>query len=262
MRLRRLSILLLLVTVTSFPAVVHSQDDDENDPARAAALVRDAVTARGGDLYLSVRSVVTRGQYTGFDKGVSGDPAGFVDYIVFPARERTEFGKGDTKIIQSNSETANWIYDAVQKMIRDQTDEQVKNFQQGLRFDLDHLLRAANEQQGIKLAYIGRREAWKNTFSEAVRVDFDDGGSAILHFDSRSKLPLMIEHKTITSGGTVNSETRFYRWVDFSGIQFPTLQDFYRNGTQSARVSFDIVSFNEAVPDKLFAKPLSIKEVK
>ncbi|MFY9609113.1 MAG: hypothetical protein WAU45_10940 [Blastocatellia bacterium] len=262
MRLRRLFILLLLATVTSSPATVRSQDDDENDPARAAALVRDAVNARGGDLYLSIRSVVTRGQYTGFDKGVSGDPTTFVDYIVYPGRERTEFGKGDTKIVQSNSETANWIYEAIQKMIRDQTEEQVKNFQQGLRFDLDHLLRTAAGQKGVKLVYLGRREAWKNTFSQAVRVDFDDGGSAVVHFDSRSKLPLMVEHKTISSEGTVNSETRFYRWVDYGGIQFPTLQDFYRNGKQSARVSFDVVSFNESVPDTLFAKPLSIKEVK
>ena len=65
MRLRRLFILLLLATVTSFPAVAHAQDDDENDPARAAALVRDAVKARGGDLYLGVRSVVTVGSIRG-----------------------------------------------------------------------------------------------------------------------------------------------------------------------------------------------------
>lgn len=260
MHLRQLFILILLAM--SSPATTGFAQDDENDLARAAALVRDAVKARGGDLYLGIRSVVTRGQYTGFDKGVSGDPTGFVDYIVYPGRERTEFGKGDTKTVQSNSESANWVYDAVQKMIRDQTEEQVKNFQQGLRFDLDHLLKTAVEQKGVKLVYLGRREAWKNTFSEAVRVDFDDGGSAVMHFDARSKLPLMIENKTITSEGTANSETRFYRWVDFGGIQFPTLQDFYRNGKQSARVSFDVVSFNESVPDKLFAKPLSIKEVK
>jgi hypothetical protein len=262
MLLRRVLILLLLATLTSTFQISHAQDDDENDPQRAAALVHDVVKARGGDLYLSIRSVVSRGQYTGFDKGVSGDPTTFVDYTVYPGRERTEFGKGDTKIVQTNSEIANWIYEAIQKMIRDQTEEQVKNFQQGLRFDLDQLLRTATAQKGVKLVYLGRREPWKNTFSEAVRVDFDDGGSAILHIDSRSKLPLMVEHKIITSEGTVNSETRFYRWVDFGGIQFPTLQDFYRGGKQSARVSFDIVSFNEIVPDKLFVKPLSIKEVK
>ena len=147
-------------------------------------------------------------------------------------------------------------------MIRDQTEEQVKGFQQGLRYDLDNLLRTAAKQKGVKLTYLGRREAWKNTFSDAVRVTFDDGGFAILHFDSRSKLPLMVEHKTVTAEGTVNTEARFHRWVEFGGIQFPTFQDYYRDGKQSARVSFDIVSFNEAIPDKLFAKPASIKEVK
>ena len=114
----------------------------------------------------------------------------------------------------------------------------------------------------MKLVYLGRREAWRNTFSEAVRVDFNDGGSATLHFDPRSKLPLMIEYKTVGETGTVNNEVRFYRWIDFSGIQFPTFQDFYREGKQTARVSFDTVTFNESIPDKLWAKPLSIKEVK
>jgi hypothetical protein len=72
----------------------------------------------------------------------------------------------------------------------------------------------------------------------------------------------MTEYKTVGEEGTINNEVRFYRWVDFSGIKFPTIQDFYRDGKQNARVSFDTVSFNITLPDKLFAKPSSIKEVK
>ena len=255
-------ILLLLATLALSAEAAPAQDGDEKDPARAAGLVRDAIKARGGDAFLSIRSMVSRGQYTGYEKGVSGNPAIFVDYVVYPGRERTEFGKGDSKVIQTNSETANWVYEAIQKMIRDQTEDQVKGFQQSLRYDLDNLLRTAANQKGVKLVYLGRREAWKNTFSEAVRVDFDDGGSAVLHFDSHTNLPLMTEYKTVTAEGTVNNEARFHRWVDFGGIQFATFQDYYRDGKQSARVSFDTVTFNEAVPDKLFAKPASIKEVK
>jgi hypothetical protein len=260
--LNNLLIFVFAATLGSTLAIAKSQDENEKDPARAAALIRDAIKARGGEAYSTIRSVVSRGQYTPFEKGASGDPTTFVDYVVYPGRERTEFGKGDTKTIQSNSETANWVYDATQKMIRDQTEEQVKNFKQGLRYDLDNLLRTGGQQKGVKLVYLGRREAWKNTFSEAVRVDFDDGGTATLHFDSRSKLPLMIEYRMVTAEGTVNNETRFHRWVDFGGIQFPTFQDFYRDGKQSARVSFDTVTFNETLPDKLFAKPANIKEVK
>jgi len=250
----------LLIAAVLFPAA--AQETDDNDPAKAAALVRGAVSARGGEAYLKITSLESRGQYTPFEKGVSGDPMPFVDYVVYPGRERTEFGKGDTKIIQSNSEAANWVYDANQRMIRDQKEEQVKQFQQSARYDLDNLLRTASQQLGVNLVYLGRREAWRNTFTEALRVDFADGGTATLHFDPRSKLPSMVEYKTVGEGETINNEVRFFRWVEFGGIRFPTIQDFYRNGKQSARVSFDTVSFNVSIPDKLFAKPSNIKEVK
>lgn len=252
----------LFLAALILPLAVAAQDSDENDPAKAAALVRDAIAARGGEAYLKITSVESRGQFTPFEKAVSGDPQPFVDYVVYPGRERTEFGKGDSKFIQSNSETANWVYDANQKMIRDQKEEQVKQFQQSLRYDLDNLLRTASRQSGVKLIYLGRREAWRSTFTEALRVDFADGGASTLHFDPRSKLPLMIEYQTVGEQGTVNNEVRYFRWVDFGGIKFPTIQDSYRNGKQSARVSFDTVSFNVNVPDKLFVKPSNIKDVK
>jgi hypothetical protein len=258
----KLLTVLLLFAFVPIPRTAHSQEQDEDDPVRAAALVNAAVAARGGDAFLKIRTVVSRGQYTPFEKGVSGDPVPFVDYISYPGRERTEFDKGDNKFIQANSEIANWVYDAKQRMIRDQKEEQISQFRQNARYDLDALLRTAAGQAGVKLVYLGRREPWRNQFSEAVRVDFDGGGSATLHFDSRSKLPLMTEYKTVGEEGTANNEVRYYRWIDFGGINFPTFQDFYRNGNQTARVSFDTVSFNESIPDKLWEKPLSIKEVK
>jgi ERCC4-type nuclease len=45
-------------------------------------------------------------------------------------------------------------------------------------------------------------------------------------------------------------------------VQFPTIIDFYREGQQTARVSVDSVEYNAEVPEKLFAKPVNIKEVK
>jgi outer membrane lipoprotein-sorting protein len=251
--------LLAFVLITTNAAL--AQEQDENDPAKALALVRASINARGGEAYLKVRTSVTRGQFTAYEKGVSGNPSAFIDYVA-PNRERTEFGKGDYKYVQANSESANWIYDAKAKQIKDQTDEQVKQFQQGARYDLDNLLRVANSQQGAKLVYLGRREPWRSTFSEAVRVDFADGGQGTIHFDTRTHLPLSIEYKSVTAEGSLTSETRYFRWVDFGGVMFPTIQDFFRNGQQSARVTYDDVALNASVPDKLFAKPASIKEVK
>lgn len=258
-----LSTVLLLVLLSSSGPRVGAREQDEDDPAKAAALIRDAIAARGGEAYLNIKSVVSRGQYTPFEKGVSGDPMSFVDYVLYPGRERTEFGKGGTKFIQANSTGSGWVYDANQKMIRDQKEDQIRQFEQGQRYDLDNLLRTLSQKSGFKLVYLGRREAWRNTFTEAVRVDFTDGGGpATLHFDPRSKLPVMIEYRTLGEDGPINNEVRYFRWIESSGIQYPTIQDTYRNGKQSNRVSYDTFVVNSSLPEKLFEKPSNIKEVK
>jgi hypothetical protein len=250
----------VLVGVLGLGVLAAAQD--ENDPEKAAALIRDAIKARGGDAYLKIHTTVSRGQYSPFEKGASDAPMPVVDYIIYPDRERTEFSKGDSKYIQTNSGATGWVYEAKQKMIRDQTEEQIKVGQQSLRYDLDNLMRRASQEAGAKLVYVGRREVWRNTFSEAVRIDFSDGASVTLHFDPRAKLPLMIEYKTITEGKTSNEQARYFRWADFHGVQFPTIVDVYHEGIQSARYSVDSVEFNVEVPEKLFAKPVNIKEVK
>ncbi|HLG14240.1 MAG TPA: hypothetical protein VJH03_07020 [Blastocatellia bacterium] len=239
-----------------------SAQDAGDDAAKAESLIRDAIKARGGDAYLGIRTLIGRGQYNHFEKGVSVPPQGFIDYVVYPDRERTEFGKGKWKLIQTNTGGTGWMYEAEQKMIRDQTEEQTKYFLQGVRHDLDNVLRIGWKEPGAKLVYLGRREPWKNTFSEAVRVDFADGGFVTLHFDTRTKLPMMSEYKTVAGERTTNDQVRFYRWVDFDGIQFPTIVDVYRDGTQTSRVVYESVSVNETIPEKLFAKPGDIKEVK
>lgn len=256
-----------MVLLSGIGAVNSSYAQDGNDTAKAEALIREAIKTRGGDVYLKVRSVVGRGAYTAFEKGESGLPAEFVDYLIYPDRERTEFGKGDHKYVQVNTGNEGWIYDATQKMIRNQTEEQVKNFKQGLRYDLDYLLRGGWQEQGAKLLYVGRREIWKNTFSEAVRVEYADGLSLTIHFDPRAKLPLMIEYsaKYKNEDGDERlgeNQVRYYRWVTFAGVQFPTIQDSYRNGKQTTRVNYETVILNAEIAEKLFAKPNNVKDVK
>jgi hypothetical protein len=235
---------------------------DPDDPAKAEAIIRDAIKARGGDVYLKIKSAISRGLYTPFDKGASGAPTTVVDYLVYPNRERTEFGKGDSKFVQTNSGDTGWVYEAKQKMIRDQTEDQIKSAQQSFRYDLDNLLKRGWQEEGVKLVYVGRKEVWRNTFSEAVRLDFSDDASATIHFDPRSKLPLMTEYKTITEGRTTNDQARYFRWVEVNGVHFPTIIDLFREGQQTARVSLDTVEFNAQIADKLFEKPANIKEIK
>jgi hypothetical protein len=261
-----LGVLLIGLTVgaamarTGSPSAV--QLGDENDPARAAALIKDAIAARGGAAYLKIRTVVSHGEYTPYAKGVSTVPDHFVDRIVYPDRERTDFGSGSSKTIQTNVGNHGWVYDGMQKQIHDQTEAQVKQFQQGARYDLDNILRGGWQAADAKLVYMGRREAWRNTFAEAVRIEFADGATVIVDFDPRTKLPIMTEFKTIRDEGTTSDQVRYYQWLDFNGIKFPKIQDSYRDGKQTSRTYFDDVSFNLDIPDRVFEKPGSVKEIK
>lgn len=249
------ALLAVLVALSAAPQA-------EDSAPRAAELIRNAIKARGGDAYLGIRTVASKGYYTRFTKGVPEIPEPFADYIAYPDRERTEFGKGDRKFIQTNVGNLGWIYDAAQKMIRDQTDQQVKLWQEGMRYDLDNLLRLRWREPGAKLVYLGRREAWRDVFSEAIRIDFADGASVTIHFDRRTSLPIMIEYKRITEEGPVDEQVRFFQWVELGGIKFSNIQDVYRNGQQVARINYTSINYNVNLPETLFAKPRSLKEVK
>lgn len=254
--------LTLLALILVAPALASAQEAGDSGAAKAESLIRDAIKARGGDVYLNTRSTVSRGNYTPFDKGVSTVPDSFVDYVIYPDRERTEYGKGKRKIIQVNSGKSGWLYEAGSNLVREQTEEQVTRFQQGIYYDIDNLLRRGWQEPGTKLTYLGRREPWRNTFSEAVRIEYKDGSFVTLHFDSRSKLPLMTEYKLVFDGTPTEAQTRFYRWVEFEGRLVPTIIDTFRDGKQTARINFDSFTFNTEIPEKLFAKPASGEEVK
>ncbi|HVF92171.1 MAG TPA: hypothetical protein VNH22_19050 [Blastocatellia bacterium] len=253
---------LALLALMAAAAQVLAQGAGEDQSAKAESLIREAIKARGGEVYLNTRSSISRGNYTPYDKGVSTVPDTFVDYIVYPDRERTEFGKGKRRLIQVNSGKSGWLYNADSNMIRDQTEEQVNRFQQGLYYDLDNLLKGGWKEPGTKLIYLGRREPWRNTFTEAVRLEYKDGGFVTLHFDPRAKLPLMTEYRLIVDGAATENQSRFFRWVEMEGRLVPTIIDYYRDGKQTARVSIDSFSFNTSIPEKLFAKPSDVKEIK
>jgi len=254
--------LIFLALIISAAAQTPAQESGDNGAAKAESLIRAAIKARGGDVYLDTRSTVSRGNYTPFDKGVSTVPDSFVDYVIYPDRERTEYGKGKRKIVQVNSGKSGWLYEAASNLVREQTEEQVTRFQQGVYYDIDNLLRRGWQEPGTKLIYLGRREPWRNTFSEAVRIEYKDGTFVTLHFDPRSKLPLMTEYKLLFDKTPSDAQTRFYRWVEFEGRLVPTIVDSFRDGKQIARINFDSFTFNTNIPENLFAKPAAGEKVK
>src|SRR6266481_6029036 len=235
---------------------------------KAEKIVAKAVQAMGGDRYLTVKSVVGHGFFTEFKDGVSGIPVRFVDYIVYPDKERTEFIGGGQRLIQTNDRDRGWVYDGAALTLKDQTATQVEDFRMSTRTGIENLLRGGGRTQGAKLSYAGRREAGLARRKETVRLTYPDGFWIVYEFAADDGLPAKVlyerKQKKPDSDETeeVPEEDRLYKPITISGIVTPYVIDHFRNGQQTSRTNYESVEFNKSVADSLFAKPASFKAVK
>lgn len=250
--------------VEAKPTVPPPQTIDE----KAEGILRRAVESLGGAAYLNIKSVIGRGNYTPYGQGISGNLIAFVDYLIYPDRERTDFKGQGVRSIQTNvGLDKGWLFDGMTKTISDMKAEQFDNFRVTLRTSVDNLLRGGWRKDGASLSYAGRREAGLAKRNEAVRVTYPDGFSIDFEFGARDGLPAKIIYKrTIKTEdekeAEVTEEDRIERYLTFGGVQVPFTIDHYRDGVQSSRITYDSIEFNPTIPDTLFAKPANPKAIK
>ncbi|HEU4595593.1 MAG TPA: hypothetical protein VFS10_10660 [Pyrinomonadaceae bacterium] len=248
------------------PAAAATQDEPKKaaqTDERAEAVLRRAIEALGGAAYLGVKSVVSRGYYTPFAEGVGGLPSTFVDYIVFPDRERTEFkGRGGASIQTFTGDTG-WLYEARTRKLSDVTPEQARNFRIAMRTTTDNVLRGWWREEGATLSYVGRREAGLARRNEVVRLSYPDGFVVEFEFGARDNLPSKTRYKKENAEGEqVEEEDRYAQFQLIGGVRTPFIVDHYRAGMQSSRANYEGVEFNRPVPDALFEKPADVKALK
>ncbi|MFN7946166.1 MAG: hypothetical protein U0Z53_12500 [Blastocatellia bacterium] len=266
MNLKKLMIPALLLIVLS-AGQVWAQKNDPNDPKnieKGKQLLQSVIEARGGAAYLSYKTLIGTGQYTQFDKGMSTIPRAFIDYIVWPDRERTDFGKGKKKdrTIQVNDRKTGWVYNGDAQTIKDQDEKQVNSFLEGLVFDLDHILRDGWKEPDAKVWFYGREETRPGERADVIAIELKGGHQVLLMLDPATKLPSKMTYEKQDEQGLGRYEVRFFQYVAYDGVKFPNIVDFYRDGVQTARVNYDSVKLNAPVPEDLFTKPANLKAIK
>ncbi|HEX8097085.1 MAG TPA: hypothetical protein VF507_03575, partial [Pyrinomonadaceae bacterium] len=240
---RRAAVFAVLLCLAAFPARAQTEKPPApGAPEKAEQILRRAVEALGGSNYLNVRTLVGRGLFTQFKDGETGLPATFVDYVVYPDRERTEFKGGGTRFIQTNTGKTGWTYDSAAKSIKDMTPEQVADFQTGMRTSVDYLLRGYWRKDGAALAYVGRREAGLARRNETVRLTYSDGFAVEFEFGAQDGLPAKVVYKKKNAEGEeVPEEDRFAQFVNIQGVVTPFVVDHFRAGAQVSRVNYQSV---------------------
>ncbi len=227
-----------------------------------------AIEVLGGANYLNVQTVTGKGFYTGFADGVSQLPQKFVDYIVYPDRERTEFTSLGIKTIQTNTGNTGWMFDGAVKKIGDQTPAQVEEFKRVMRTSLENLLRGWWQKEGGKIVYVGRREAGLAKRNETIRLTYPSGFWVEYEFGARDGFPAKVLYKRTRkdsdSGDEVETmeEDQLLRFIVIQGVSAPWVIDHFINGKQVTRINYESVQYNLPVPDSLFAKPTDVKKIK
>ena len=242
------------------PFGVENQQDIAN--AQAEAVLQKAINNLGGDKYLQVKSQIGRGRYSLMREGVVIMTQSFIDVIVFPDKERTEFKGGGVKTVQTNVGDAGWTFDGDAELIKIQDAKQVESFKRGMRASLDHLLRGAWRNDAT-LAYVGKRAATLGRRNDVVKLTYKDGLTVEFEFSSEEGVPQKAIHTRLDGDNVeVKEEDRYAQFIDVGGIKAPFIIDRFSNGVQNSRINYETVEFNKSVPDTVFSKPSSTKEVK
>ena len=228
---------------------------------KAEAVLKKAVERLGGEKYVQVKSIVGRGKFSLLRDGAIISFQSFVDVIVYPDRERTEFRQGGQKTVQTNTRETGWVYDGAAETINFQTKEQIEGFKRSIRTSIDNLLRGYWRGKA-DLIYVGKRPASLGKRNEVVKLMFADGFAVEFEF-SDEYLPMKAIYKrTNADNEEVKEEDRYAQFVDVQGIKTPFIVDHFTNNSHISRVNYETIEFNKAIPDSIFTKPNSQKELK
>ncbi|MDW8305348.1 MAG: hypothetical protein RML33_11000 [Acidobacteriota bacterium] len=233
-----------------------------NSSEQAEAILEKSLTNLGGEKYLQIKTIFSQGNFTIFRDGTPFLIQTFIDIVVLPNKERTDFKSSGEKIVQVNVGNSGWIGDTATQSLRDQSPEQVKNFIKSIRTSIHNLLSRNWKTEGAKISYIGKREASVGKRNDVVKLSYPDGFEVEFEFSSEG-LPVKVLYKTKSSEGEeVVEEDRYAQFIEVQGVLTPFIIDHYKNGIQVSRINFTEVVYNKPVPEQIFQKPKSIKELK
>lgn len=235
----------------------------KSNDEKAETIIKRAVENLGGEKYLRATSQIGRGKYSIIRDGTLISFQTFVDALVFPDKERTEFKVAGGKTVQTNTGDAGWIFDGEAQTINVQNKEQIESHKRGIRTSLDNLLRGVwRKDAGAKLQSAGRRQAGLGKRNDVVKLVFADDFAVEFEFSDEGLPVKSIYKRKNADGEDVTEEDRYAQFVDVQGIKTPFIIDHFSNKQQTSRVNYESVEFNKSIPDSIFAQPKTAKDLK
>lgn len=253
MRRQLLKITLTVMAGLCAASGLVAQEAPPPGPGQAEEIVNRMLAALGGDAFLQAREMTARGRIYDFNRGQLASPGErFVYYAKFPGKERIEFGKKGN-IVYVNDNDQGWELD--RQGIREESPEQVEDFQQSNRRDVQNLLRFRARKEKMQVYYVGREIADIRRVHVLELVD-ERGDSFKLWVDASNYLPLQLRYRVRDDLTREWVEVIEYygKYVTVQGIATAMHLMRERGGLRSLEVYFSEVDYRTAVPEALFTR--------
>ena len=209
--------------------------------------------AMGGQALLDVAEMDGRGRIYSFNRGeLSSAGDRFVYYSKLPGKERIEFGKKGN-IAYVNAGDQGWELD--RQGIREQTPEQIEDFQQSNRRDINNVLRFRARNEHIKLYLVGR-EFVDNRPVQILELVDDRNESVKLYIDAGNYLPLQLRYRErdILTREWLDVIEYYGKYITVQGIKTPMHIARTRGNVRVFEAYFSELRYNSGVPDSLFTR--------
>jgi hypothetical protein len=225
----------------------------EQSAAKAKQLLQQTIATLGGPAYLGVRDINCTGRFALF--GHSGDLTGYAPFremSKLPDKERTEYSK-KANVIDVYNGNRGWTLD--RGGVQEASASAVDDFQEGLKKDIDNLLRNRLKEEDMTFRYAG------GDIVDLKQVDWieivdRDRRTFRLALDRQTHLPYraMVITRNPTTRERTEEVTYFSNYHPVEGVETPFQVERERNGFKVYQVFYTGCQYNTGLTDDLFTK--------
>jgi len=241
-------------------ATLSSSGYSQTTPV-ARQLLDSMINALGGRWFLEVKEIQTTGRFFTFkrDEVVSSD--NYTDYLKFPDRERTEFGRDRDKTIQINRGLEGWIVKPpdkpkgdpdVQEQSAAATEDALKDF----KLSFDYVVRFSVNSPKASVLSAGS-EVVESRRTDVVEIRDEDKNLMRIFIDRDSRLPVKTQTRRANES-SLHEET-YGNWHMFDGVNTPLMVVRYKDGVKTMEIRAQSAKYNPGFADSLFAPPVKSK---
>jgi hypothetical protein len=243
---------------TSAPAPQSSQPIpvDQENAAKAKALVDQAIEALGGNAYLNISDITQEGRTYGFHHGeAEGVGVVFWRFFKYPDEERIELTKKrDIIYIYRGNEGFEITY----KGTRADDPKNVTDYTRRHHYALDWVLRHWLTEPGVAMFYEGPAVAAQKE-AQQVTIMNAQNEAVTLYFDVNTHLPVKKSYSwrdpTDKQRNVEEEVYDAYRSVD--GVMTPFSITRFYNGDMANQRFLTSVTYNKGFSDTLFSATIT-----